>query len=336
VSGAGVLLVGDHHQLTAVQAGGAFGLLARRTSTAELTGLWRFTNRWEANTTRLLRHGDPAALDHYQTHGRLHDGPRDTMLDDAYTAWRADTDAGQESLLIAADNDTVRELNTRARTDNILSGRATPTGVELHDGTSAGVGDRITTRHNNRALPDRAGGHVRNGDTWTITATHPDGALDVTPADRPQASSKDSREHAGPVRLPAEYVDEHVQLGYAITVHRAQSRTVHTAHVITGPAMTREHLYVALTRGRGANHAYTPLDDSAEDEPHQQLDLYDQPTDRARGTRSDPGHQRSRAVRHRVHDRAADRISLSTARDPDEPSSTERPQALATPPAGGT
>jgi len=68
-----------------------------------------------------------------------------------------------------------------------------------------------------------------------------------------------------------------VQLGYAITAHRAQSRTVDTAHVITGPAMTREHLYVALTRGRGANHAYTPLGQGAGDERHQQLDLYDQP-----------------------------------------------------------
>ena len=273
LAGAGVLLVGDHHQLTAVQAGGAFGLLARRTSTAELTGLWRFTKRSEANTTRLLRHGDPAALDAYQAHGRLHDGPRDTVLDDAYAAWRADTDAGHDSLLIAADNDTVRELNTRARTDNILTGRATPTGVELRDGTTAGVGDQITTRHNNRTLPDRAGGHVRNGDTWTITATHPDGALDVTPT----GPSADSPEQVRPVRLPAEYVAEHVQLGYAITAHRAQSRTVDTAHVITGPGMTREHLYVALTRGRGANHAYTPLDNTAGDEPHQQLDLYDQP-----------------------------------------------------------
>jgi hypothetical protein len=62
------------------------------------------------------------------------------------------------------------------------------------------------------------------------------------------------------VRLPAEYVAEHVELGYAITAHRAQSTTVGTAHVITGPGMAREHLYVAMTRGSDANHAYIPLD----------------------------------------------------------------------------
>ena len=41
--------------------------------------------------------------------------------------------------------------------------------------------------------------------------------------------------------------------------------------------MTREHLYVALTRGRDANHAYTPLDAPGDDEPHHLLGLYDQP-----------------------------------------------------------
>ena len=37
--------------------------------------------------------------------------------------------------------------------------------------------------------------------------------------------------------------------------------------------MSREHLYVALTRGRHANHAYTPLDvaPGVDFEPHQSL-----------------------------------------------------------------
>ena len=263
-AGAGVLLVGDQHQLSAVQAGGAFGLLARRTRTAELSGLWRFRHRWEAETTRLLRHGDPDAFDAYTAHGRVHDGDHDTVLQAALAAWRADTDAGLESLLIAADTDTVRELNARIRIDNITTGRATATGVELWDGTTAGIGDRITTRRNDRTqrLPD--GGHVRNGETFTVTAVHPDGSLDAHPA-RDAASSEApvdglGRDASASIRIPAEYVAEHVELGYAITARRAQSTTVDTAHVITGPGMTREHLYVAMTRGRDANHAYVPLD----------------------------------------------------------------------------
>jgi conjugative relaxase-like TrwC/TraI family protein len=270
---AGVVLVGDHHQLSAVQAGGAFGLLARRTSTVELTGLWRFTYRWEAQSTRLLRHGDSTAIDRYSAHGRVHEGHRDAMITAAYAAWRADTDAGRDSLLVAADNDTVRELNLEARTGNILSGRATETGVELWDGTTAGVGDRITTRLNDRSLRVGRDDHVRNGDTWTITAVHHDGSLDAT-----TTRSSHSHEIGEVRRLPADYVAEHVELGYAVTVHRAQSRTVDTAHVVTGVGMAREHLYVALTRGRDANHVYVPLDPGAAGgEAHQQLGLIDEP-----------------------------------------------------------
>lgn len=272
--GAAVLLVGDHHQLSAVQAGGAFGLLARRTQTAELTGLWRFTHRWEAHATRALRHGDPTALDAYAAHGRLHDGTRQAMLDAAYTAWRTDTDTGRDSMLLAADTDTVTELNARARADNITTGRAEPDGVTLLDGTTAGVGDRVITRHNDRSLPDGTGGHIRNGATWTVTARNHDGSLDVTPAGAPTSPPTQ-------VRLPADYVAEHLDLGYAITTHRIQSRTLDTAHVITSPGMTREHLYVALTRGRADNHTYIPLDDDhADDEAHRHTATSAQPTGR--------------------------------------------------------
>src|SRR4029078_9172293 len=43
-----VLLLGDHHQLGAINAGGAFALLAHATRAPELTLLWRFRHRWQA------------------------------------------------------------------------------------------------------------------------------------------------------------------------------------------------------------------------------------------------------------------------------------------------
>ncbi|WP_156869741.1 hypothetical protein [Sporichthya polymorpha] len=67
------------------------------------------------------------------------------------------------------------------------------------------------------------------------------------------------------MRLPARYVAEHVELGYASTVHRAQGATVDTAHLVAGPGMDRQSLYVAMARGREANHAYIPLDVPAEE-----------------------------------------------------------------------
>lgn len=49
-------------------------------------------------------------------------------------------------------------------------------------------------------------------------------------------------------------------LGYAVTAHRAQGLTTDTAHALIEATTTRENLYVAMTRGRDANHAYVATD----------------------------------------------------------------------------
>ena len=49
-------------------------------------------------------------------------------------------------------------------------------------------------------------------------------------------------------------------LGYAVTAYRAQGVTVDTSHVLVDPSMTRENLYVAMTRGRDGNFAYVAVD----------------------------------------------------------------------------
>lgn len=59
-------------------------------------------------------------------------------------------------------------------------------------------------------------------------------------------------------------------LGYAVTVHRAQGATVDTAHAIVHSAeVTREALYVAMTRGRTTNRVYVATDQALVEE-HQQ------------------------------------------------------------------
>jgi hypothetical protein len=49
-------------------------------------------------------------------------------------------------------------------------------------------------------------------------------------------------------------------LGYAVTSYRAQGVTVDISHVLVDASMTRENLYVAMTRGRDANTAYVAID----------------------------------------------------------------------------
>jgi conjugative relaxase-like TrwC/TraI family protein len=259
-AGAKLLLVGDHAQLDAVDAGGAFGLLARHGQAHQLHSLWRFGNRWEANSTRALRAGDPDCLQAYQDHDRIHAGPTETMLDAAYEAWNTDITDGRTSLLVAADTATVDALNQRAHTDRVAAGIITGPTITIGDTSTGGprgrvgVGDLVLTRRNDRTLT-YPGGHVRNGEQWIITALHPDGALTLTPArDDPRGVTSVS------MRVPAAYVREHIDPGYASTVHRAQGVTVDTSHLLATAAVGRRGVYVGMTRGHDANHLYLATD----------------------------------------------------------------------------
>lgn len=251
--GAKVLLAGDWAQLNAVDTGGAFALLvSAREPAPELTDIRRFRNEWEKAASLGLRIGDTDVIDTYLAHHRVHDGGYDDVLDAAYRAWRTDLAYGRSSVLIAETRETVSVLNERARTDRIIAGSVDPDGVRLHDGNKASRGDVVISRRNDRRLA-LGRSWVKNGDRWIITATNSDGSIRVR------------RQHSRwrtTLTLPASYVADNLELGYAITTHRAQGMTVDTAHaIVASPEMTRESLYVAMTRGREENQVYVVTDE---------------------------------------------------------------------------
>lgn len=202
--GAKLVLVGDWAQLTAVDAGGVFGMLARdRREAPQLSEVRRFAHEWEKTASLSLRMGNVAVIGTYEQQGRLRDGTLEDMLDGAYTAWQADTGQELRSLLIAETREMVTELNTRARDDLILAGVVSAEGARLHDGNLAGTGDLVITRRNDRRI-STGRGWVKNGDTWRVTRHHEDGSLTVKRADSRFARS---------IVLPATYVAQDVDLG---------------------------------------------------------------------------------------------------------------------------
>jgi ATP-dependent exoDNAse (exonuclease V) alpha subunit len=104
------------------------------------------------------------------------------------------------------------ELNRRARGDRVAAGQVAAESLHVAARQSAGVGDQVITRQNDRTL---ANGHgwVKNGDRWTVTRTWDDGRMTVR---RAHGTSE--------LTLPASYVSEHVELAYASTAHRMQGR----------------------------------------------------------------------------------------------------------------
>jgi conjugative relaxase-like TrwC/TraI family protein len=244
--GAKVLLVGDPAQLSAVEAGGAFGLVAgdRGDLAPQLGEVRRFVNDWEKAASLDLRVGRPEAIDAYQSHARVVGGDRDQLLEAIYQAWKRDIDTGRSSLMIAGDTATVTELNRRARTDRVAAGEVAQQGVEVASGQTVGVGDLVVTRQNDRRL-SADGRWVKNGDRWIVTATHEDSRITVQRTDA-----------SGQTVLSAAYAAEHVELAYATTAHQAEGRTVDTGHALVSPTTTREVLYVSASRGRESNRLY--------------------------------------------------------------------------------
>ncbi|MEU2032785.1 MobF family relaxase [Nocardia amamiensis] len=252
--GATIRCIGDDHQLPAIEAGGADADMnaAAPEHTLTLTHVVRFASTAEATASLQLREGDPAALGWYLDNARVHAGHLGATQDDAYTAWAGDHLAGGDSIMLAATHEVVTALNGRARADRIArAGGVVGAEVTLADRLSASVGDTIRTRRNNPRL--RLGAHdwVRNGYAWTITAVHDDGSLTAT-------HRRSGGQHGQSVRLPADYVAAHVRLGYAATIDSAQGITADTCHVALTGTESRQQLYVAMTRGVHANHAYIP------------------------------------------------------------------------------
>ncbi|WP_243769741.1 MobF family relaxase [Amycolatopsis acidicola] len=249
--GAEVRLIGDDAQLAAVEAGGAIRLIAHDVGAVRFREIVRFhgpDRAAQAAASLKIRVGDKTGLKYYVDNDRVSDGSLETMRDRAHACWRSDLDAGVQSLLIVPTNEDTVALNVEARRLRISRGQLERgRQVELHDATTASVGDWVVTRRNQRLLSLFGGrDFVKNGDVWTVKSVHGNGKLTV-----------EHRRHKGTVTLPAGYVRAHVELAYAATVNRVQGMTsTGTAHLLVPPTMTREQLYPGVTRAMRQNFMY--------------------------------------------------------------------------------
>ncbi len=252
-----VALIGDPRQLQGVGRGGLLAELCANGRVEQLETLHRFTHPWEAAASLQLRAGDPRALDAYEAHGRIVAGTLDAHLDRLATAW-IDHQSTRAQHRHRRHHQRPRRRHQPGHPEppGATPATSTPTRTTPIAGDeTAGVGDVVATRHNDRRLVTTSGEPVRNRDTWTVSAIGTDGSITVT-----------HQGGHGDVTLPADYVHDHVRLGYAATEHGWQSDTVDTAIALTSPVTTRRGLYVAATRGSDSNTlcVVTESDDIAE------------------------------------------------------------------------
>lgn len=270
-AGAKTVLVGDAHQLAPVKArGGMFAQLVADLPWAQkLSEVWRMRGPAERTASLAVRNGGPKplrrAVEWYRTHDRLHTGDALTMAHDALTAYQADLDAGKDALLMTDRWEVCDALNTRLHHQTVAPQAPTVGGARGH---RIGVGDVIISRRNDATVPvvnatdsTAVAEPVRNGHRWRVykidTDNHRVYARRLTDGAR--------------AMFAGEYLAEHVHYGYAVTVHASQGATAGdaltagTAHAILSESASRNLAYVALTRGRDANHVYTYENSTADD-----------------------------------------------------------------------
>jgi conjugative relaxase-like TrwC/TraI family protein len=255
--GAKVVLVGDPAQIGVVNGpGGMLAALAHVGHGVELDQIHRFSQPWERQSSLALRQGRADALTAYRTAGRLHpcqDG--NAALDGVFAHWTRARADGQDALMLAGTRVDVDALNQRARAAALAAGEITGP-VTVAGSRDWQAGDVLRARRNDRRLAV-GDGHVRNGDRYQVLGPGPQDGLIV-----------EDLSGRGRTVLPAGYLAEYAEYGWASTIDSAQGATADIGIVLVRPGMDREHLYVAMTRGRHGNHAYITPDPTTDDDHH--------------------------------------------------------------------
>ncbi len=241
--GAKLILVGDHHQLPEVAAGGGFraALDVLGDRVAELTVNRRQHATWEQAALDQLRHGDvAAAFAAYHAHGRVVlDDDRLTLRLRAVTDWNTLRTDGA-TLMLAGTRAEAHQLNTLARQILADTGELDLERAVTIGGRSYAPGEHVILRRNHR------GQHLAEGTEFAVDngmrghLTH----IDAAGAHVTLTSGEEIVLDRG--YLAAGWLD----YGYASTVHTAQGVTCDHVLVVGPAGLYREAVYVAMSRAR--------------------------------------------------------------------------------------
>lgn len=271
--------VGDSHQLQPVDAGGGmFRDLSEQLPWTQTFGhVWRQRDVEEKAMTLLMRESQTESeirtVGHwYATHGRLAAGDETSMADKLVVDYFNHVVDGRDVLVMADQWKRAIPLNMRIQNlyriamENELG--ASLSYVPIARDMYAYTGDIVMTKDNTwdyELTPDPATGEltggdvVTNADRWRVLAADPtDGSLHV----------RRLGDNAETV-LTADYVREHVVLGYVGTMHAAQGSTAEVGLAIGDAAtMTKNMLYPGMTRGELDNKLYLTVAAAGENEHH--------------------------------------------------------------------
>jgi conjugative relaxase-like TrwC/TraI family protein len=250
-TGVKVAMALDHQQLQAVENGGGASLVTRTQGYVQLPEPVRFSEKWERSASLALREGKVAAVADYAEHGRIRAGTAEEILDAAAQHYVGHTLEGKDSLLIAPSHELRREACRRIRDDLQHLGLVARDGpsVEIADRQRATIGDLLVCTENDHSVDASEGETLANKHVLRIEAITPRGPIVRRMLDAdPKTQGPRWTEHTF---LFPRY--QGAELGYAVTEHVAQGRTVAATRGIITPSDNRQGTYVAVSRGTADN-----------------------------------------------------------------------------------
>ena len=240
-SGAKLVLVGDPQQLQAIEAGAAFRAITETTYYQELNEIFRQKEAWQKEATRNLAVGKvQKALDAYNQHTHIHVVQTIALAKaQMVNLWNdvrlQNPDISQ--IMLAYTKVDVQDLNNQARELRKKHGEL---GIDVTFTTFRGERnfaehDRVYFLKNDRDMG------VMNGSLGTVEAVYGE-ALKV------RLDARDG--NLGKTVMVDFAMYNHLDHGYAATIHKAQGITVDRSYLLGSKYLDAHASYVGMTRHR--------------------------------------------------------------------------------------
>ena len=248
-----LVLVGDPHQLHAIDGGAAFRALGDHLGSVQLNENVRQADGWERRALSDLREGRTAeAVAAYVAHDAVttsKHGEYDLQWQ-VLRAYRSAVEQGRDAIMLTHRRKDVDALNRRAHAYAAERGQLEGPAITVGTLRARGDGSFVEPKE------------FRVGDLAVCLEN--DRQRGLTNGMRVQVVGVDPELHTATLRTPDDRqvtVDvrhyDAIDHGYAMTVHKAQGLSVDMSLVLARGTEGREWTYTAMSRGREANRYYT-------------------------------------------------------------------------------